>query len=236
MYNTCKAYTSLLLLLFFSLVLCLIINYQIINPVEIMIFIPLFDKFIYPSIERRTGHPISHLSRMGWGMFLCAVSFFVSGLLESYIVSQEQQDREGRGGQEEEGQQAIVSIFWQLPQITILAVAEILLSVTGYDFCYTNSSNGCKAIILALYLVTTAVGDFFAGILYDGIFHNWDRCTVMHTCGVLMLLNLLVFRSVAKWWNNCQTEKSIINNNKSKTNNGVLLVEMTGIVADTKLN
>ena len=172
-----------------------------------MIFIPLFDKCIYPSIERRIGHPIPHLSRMGWGMLLCAVSFFVSGFLESYIVSQEQNKNQESSSS--------VSIFWQLPQITILAVAEILLSVTGYDFCYTNSSKGCKAIILALYLVTTAVGDFFAGVLYNGIFQDWDRSIVMHTCGFLMLLNLVVFRFVAQWWNNCQTKKSSLNNNNN---------------------
>ena len=168
---------------------------QVINPVEIMLFIPLFDKCIYPFIERNIGHPLSHLSRMAWGMFLCALSFFASGILERYIVAGEESDQQ-------------VSIFWQLPQITILAVAEILLSVTGYDFCYSNSSSGCKALILALYLVTTAVGDFLAGLLYNGLFQDWNRETILHTCGILMLLNLLIFRSVAKWWNNRLNERS----------------------------
>lgn len=168
---------------------------NVINPVEIMLFIPLFDKFVYPTLERFRGRPFSHLSRMACGMFLCALSFFASGYLETFIQQQEDPNS--------------VSIFWQLPQITLLSIAEILLSVTGYDFCYSNSSASSKALVLALFLVTTAVGDFLAGILYDGMFKEWNRATVMHSCGGLMLLNLLVFSRVAQWWNQCQDDKDI---------------------------
>ena len=168
---------------------------NVINPVEIMLFIPLFDKCIYPSIERLLGRPFAHLPRMAWGMFFCAISFFVSGFLESII-----QQKEANGAVNN------VSILWQIPQITLLAIAEILLSVTGYDFCYSNSSASCKALIMALFLMTTAAGDFFAGILYNGLFQDMNRATVMHVCGGLMLLNLVLFLGVAKWWSQCQEQ------------------------------
>ncbi|KAL3934207.1 MAG: hypothetical protein SGBAC_010019 [Bacillariaceae sp.] len=168
---------------------------NVINPVEIMLFIPLFDKITYPSIERLMGRPFVHLSRMAWGMLFCAIAFFVSGVLESII-----QDQETNGSVNS------VSILWQLPQITLLSIAEILLSVTGYDFCYSNSSTSCKALIMALYLMTTACGDFFAGILYNGLFQDMNRATVMHVCGGLMILNLLLFLLVAKWWDQCQAQ------------------------------
>mmetsp|Transcript_34953 Transcript_34953/g.84569 ORF Transcript_34953/g.84569 Transcript_34953/m.84569 type:complete len:595 (+) Transcript_34953:151-1935(+) len=170
---------------------------NVINPVEILLFIPLFDKCIYPSIERLVGHPFPHLSRMAWGMLFCALAFFVSGVLESIIQDQEANDNDSVNS---------ISILWQLPQITLLAIAEILLSVTGYDFCYSNSSTSCKALIMALFLMTTAGGDFFAGILYNGLFRDMNRVTVMHVCGGLMLLNLLLFLRVAKWWNRCQAQ------------------------------
>jgi dipeptide/tripeptide permease len=169
---------------------------NVVNPVEIMTFIPLLDTCIYPQIERVLGRPFTHLSRMAWGMCFCALSFFGSGFLETYIQEQEEQEHPRS-----------VSIFWQIPQITILSIAEILLSVTCYDFCYSNSSARCKALILALYLVTVGIGDFLAGILYNGMFQDWNRATVMHTCGGLMLINLVVFRRVARWWNQCQEGK-----------------------------
>lgn len=160
---------------------------NVVNPVEIMIFIPLFDRCIYPAMERR-GWNISHLRRMGWGMLLAAMSFFMSGILESRIES-----RQAHGA-------AQVHVLWQLPQITILAIAEIFLSVTGLEFAYATSPDRLKAFLMALYLLTTAVGDFFSGLLYSSVFQGLNRATVMHVCAVLMLGNLGLFRFVASWW------------------------------------
>jgi dipeptide/tripeptide permease len=160
---------------------------NVVNPVEIMIFIPLFDRCIYPAMERR-GWNISHLRRMGWGMLLASMSFFISGVLESVI-----QSREAEGG-------AQVHVFWQLPQITTLAVAEIFLSVTGLEFAYATSPDRLKAFLMAIYLLTTSVGDFFGGLLYSSIFQQINRATVMHVCAVLMLGNLGLFCCVATWW------------------------------------
>ena len=160
---------------------------NVVNPVLIMVFIPLFDRFIYPALQS-WGFNISYLRRMGWGMLLASVAFFASGLLETII-----QSREATGSDQ-------VHVLWQLPQITILAVAEIFLSVTGLEFAYATSPDRMKAFLMALYLLTTAVGDFFGGLLYSSVFQALNRATVMHVCAVLMLGNLGLFCCVARWW------------------------------------
>jgi POT family proton-dependent oligopeptide transporter len=164
----------------------------IVNPVEIMVFIPLFDRVIYPFMESRLGMNISHLRRMRWGMLLTAIAFSASGLLESWI--QHSADNS-------------VSVFWQLPQITILAVAEIFVSVTGLEFAYSTSPVRLKAFIMGLYLLTTAVGDFFGGLLYSSIFQQLNRATVMHVCAGLMLLNLAAFCWVGIGWERRKEEE-----------------------------
>ncbi|KHJ90702.1 hypothetical protein OESDEN_09447, partial [Oesophagostomum dentatum] len=52
-----------------------------------------------------------------------------------------------------------VSILWQIPQIVIITAAEILFSITGYEFAYSQSAPSMKALVQALWLLTTAVGD-----------------------------------------------------------------------------
>ncbi|KAE9413061.1 hypothetical protein Angca_003763, partial [Angiostrongylus cantonensis] len=52
-----------------------------------------------------------------------------------------------------------VSILWQIPQIVIITVAEILFSITGYEFAYSQSAPSMKALVQALWLLTTAIGD-----------------------------------------------------------------------------
>lgn len=156
----------------------------VVNPVEIMVFIPLFDRVIYPFLEK-LGVNISHLSRMRWGMLLTAVAFSVSGFLEMWIQNSEEHS---------------VSVFWQLPQITLLAVAEIFVSVTGLEFAYAMSPERLKAFIMGIYLVMTAIGNLFGGLLYSSVFQQLNRATVMQVCAVLMLCNLALFCWVGKGW------------------------------------
>lgn len=52
-----------------------------------------------------------------------------------------------------------VSILWQIPQFVIITTAEILFSITGYEFAYSQAAPSMKALVQALWLLTTAVGD-----------------------------------------------------------------------------
>ena len=169
-------------------------NMNAVNPLEIMIFIPVFDRIVYPKLES-LGYNISPLRRIGFGMILTAVSFSVSGLVESTI--------EYRAANELEP----ISVLWQLPQITILSIAEIFVSVTGLEFAYATSPDRLKAFLMALFLLTTSVGDFFSGILYSTVFVGVDRASVMHICAVLMLSNFGLFYFVARWWETRDTHE-----------------------------
>jgi proton-dependent oligopeptide transporter, POT family len=156
----------------------------VLNPVEIMIFIPLFERVLYPYFEG-CGFNISHLSRMRWGMFLTAVSFSMSGFVEAWIQASEENT---------------VSVFWQLPQITMLTISEILVCVTGLEFAYSVSPERLKAFIMGIYLVMSGVGNLVGGLLYSSVFRHLNRATVMQVCAILMLFNLAVFYCVSKGW------------------------------------
>jgi dipeptide/tripeptide permease len=127
---------------------------------------------------------------MAWGMLLTAAAFFLSGFIESAIQHNEQHGL------------SKVNVFWQLPQITILAVGEIFLSVTGLEFAYATSPDRLKAFVTALFLSTTGVGDCFSGVLYSTVFAHLNQAVVMHICAVLMLGNLQLFLWVTKWYEN----------------------------------
>jgi dipeptide/tripeptide permease len=52
-----------------------------------------------------------------------------------------------------------VSILWQVPQIAIITAAEILFSITGYEFAYSQSAPTMKSLVQACWLLTTSIGD-----------------------------------------------------------------------------
>ena len=151
---------------------------NLLNPLEIMVFIPLFDRFIYPAMEAN-GWNIAPLRRMGWGMVLAAISFVVSGFLENAMDKSSHPES--------------ISVLWQVPQITIMAIGEIFLSVTGLEYAYSKSPDRLKGFIMATFLLTTAVGDLAGGVLYSSVFRTMDRAVAMYVCAGCMMVNRFVF-------------------------------------------
>jgi dipeptide/tripeptide permease len=170
---------------------------NVVNPVEIMVLVPLFDRVIYPWLRNRHGVDLRPLRRMGWGMLLAAMSFFASAVVEHAI---QQRANEMNTDNLTAPSPGTISVWWQLPQITILSLAEIFLSVTGLEFAYASSPDHLKAFIMSLYLLTTALGDMLGGVLYSSVFADWSMASAMITCGALMLLNWLAFLRVGAWW------------------------------------
>ena len=157
---------------------------QILNPLEIMIFIPLFDMKIYPWMDNR-GLDVTPMRRMEYGMFLAGLSFAISALLEQRIQDQDPMT---------------VSVAWQVPQITVLTIAEILLNVTGLEFAYSQAPTNMQAFILSLYLFMTAIGNGLGALLYGSIFAHLSSTTSMLICAISMLLNMACFAAVARTW------------------------------------
>ncbi|XP_014252381.1 peptide transporter family 1-like [Cimex lectularius] len=61
-----------------------------------------------------------------------------------------------------------VNMLWQLPQYVIITFAEIMFSITGIEFSFTQSPNSMKSVVSSLWLVTDSLGNviilFIAGM------------------------------------------------------------------------
>jgi POT family proton-dependent oligopeptide transporter len=114
------------------------------NPVMVMVLIPLFRFGIYPFVEKGLKIPLTPLRKMGVGMFLTGASFVIVGILQSLI------DR---------GQN--ISVAWQIVPYLVITTAEILVSIVGLEFAYTQAPKAMKSTIMSLFLLTVAVGNFF---------------------------------------------------------------------------
>mmetsp|Transcript_56265 Transcript_56265/g.136404 ORF Transcript_56265/g.136404 Transcript_56265/m.136404 type:complete len:440 (-) Transcript_56265:2047-3366(-) len=157
---------------------------QLLNPLEIMVLVPLLDKVLYPWLEKKHIN-IEPLRRMEGGMFLAGISFLTCAWLQHRITNQPPNS---------------VSVACQIPQITIITIAEILLNVTGLEFAYSQAPVSMQTLILALYLLQTAVGDGLASILFATVFSYLTVFTTMIVCAVCIFINLLFFSRVARRW------------------------------------
>ena len=96
----------------------------------------MFDRRLYPAWNASPlgqRYPATALRRMGVGMLVAALAFVWSAFVQSVM------DRSPSGG-------ADVSVFLQLPQIVLITVAEILVSITGLEFSYVGSTTTPTAL------------------------------------------------------------------------------------------
>jgi POT family proton-dependent oligopeptide transporter len=115
---------------------------QAINPVLILVFIPVFNFWLYPALSRVTR--LTPLRKISTGFFITVGAFLVTALAEHWI---------------DQGQTP--SIAWQLLAYAILTAAEVLVSITCLEFSYTQAPRALKSLIMALYLMSVSLGNLF---------------------------------------------------------------------------
>lgn len=117
---------------------------QALNPVLILVMIPLFDQIIYPFLEKR-GFNLRPIPRMVVGMVLSSVAFLCSGLLQIAM------DNSAASGQK-------LSLLWQTPQYVVITAGEIMFSITGLEFAYSQAPDSMKAVVQSAWLFTVSAG------------------------------------------------------------------------------
>lgn len=113
---------------------------QAVNPILILVFIPLFTFVIYPMLDR--VFPLTPLRKIGIGMLLMAVSFGLTTLIQTWIDA---------------GQRP--SIGWQILAFVIITASEVMVSIVGLEFAYTQAPKAMKSWVMALFWLSVALGN-----------------------------------------------------------------------------
>jgi POT family proton-dependent oligopeptide transporter len=122
-----------------------------INPLFLVLLIPVFTSFIYPFLEKR-GVKVTPLRKIGGGLVVIGFSFLIIALL------QEQIDAGGKP-----------SVWWQILAYILLAASEIMVSVTCLEYAYTHSPKSMKSTMSALYLLGISAGNLLVGLINGNI-------------------------------------------------------------------
>lgn len=118
---------------------------QALNPFMVMSLIPLCVFYVYPFIQR--FYNFTPLRRMGWGMIIASFSFIQVAMIQYVLDSGTQ-----------------ISILWQFFPYLTVTIAEVLISVTGLEFAYTQAPKSMKSTIMSFWMLTTFLGNFIVGV------------------------------------------------------------------------
>jgi POT family proton-dependent oligopeptide transporter len=154
------------------------------NPVMVMLIIPLLNVALYPPL-RRWGVNVTPLRKMVVGMFIAAFAFVAAALLQVRI------DALAATG-------AKVPVLWQFVQYLIMTTSEVLVSVTGLEFAYTQAPRAMKSTIMGFWLMTVTLGNLLVAFLAG--FENLTLAAFFWTFAGLMSAAAVLFAIIAYFY------------------------------------
>ncbi len=154
---------------------------QAINPVLVMLFIPLFTFVVYPFCAK--FFKVTAMKKIGAGFFFTAASFALIAVVEEMIQA---------GGQP--------SISWHFWAYVIITAGEVLISITALEFSYTQAPNSMKSFIMAIFLLSVSLGNVFTAkvnsyiqnadgsSMLEGAAYYWFFVYIVLGAGVLYII------------------------------------------------
>uniref|UniRef100_A0A8C4MAR3 Solute carrier family 15 member 2 n=1 Tax=Equus asinus asinus TaxID=83772 RepID=A0A8C4MAR3_EQUAS len=84
-----------------------------------------------------------------------------------------------------------MSVAWQLPQYALVTAGEVMFSVTGLEFSYSQAPSSMKSVLQAAWLLTVAVGNIIVLVVAQfGGLVQWAEF-ILFSC--LLLVVCLIF-------------------------------------------
>ena len=153
---------------------------QALNPLLVMIMIPLFSYVLYPAMGKL--FKVTPMRKIAIGFFIAVPSFLIPAWIETQIAN---------------GQAP--HIVWHLFAYTLITAAEVMISITVIEFSYTQAPKKMKSFIASISLLSVSLGNAFsAGVnrfiqnpdgtsKLEGADYYWFFTVIMAVTAVLFI-------------------------------------------------
>ncbi|KAI2631326.1 PTR2-domain-containing protein [Hypomontagnella submonticulosa] len=156
------------------------------DPIALLIFIPIADKLLYPTL-RRFGINLTPIKKITGGLFLGSISMTVAAIIQHFIYMQSPcrpvagygyvenckkiLDPSGDLGLTEADYKPPLIVWIQTPAYVILAFAEIGASITGLEYAFTKAPKNMRGVVTGLFwfaqAFSAAIGQAFVPLAAD---------------------------------------------------------------------
>ncbi|KAL7936440.1 PTR2 domain-containing protein [Trichoderma chlorosporum] len=158
---------------------------QNLNPISIVIMIPLIDHLLYPGL-RKIGVAFTPIKRMTTGFFIASLSMVASAVMQHYIYKMSPCGDHANGniivdGKEELCPPAPINVWAQCLPYILIGFAEIFANVTSYEYAYSKAPENMKSLVMSVNLfmsaISAAIGEAFTPLSDDPLL-VWNYTTV----------------------------------------------------------
>ena len=159
---------------------------QTVNPLFILLLVPLFSYVVYPTVERFVK--VTPLRRFGAGLWAATAAFLIIWWIQKRIDA---------------GQHP--PILWQILAFVVLTAGEVMLSVTHLEFAYTQAPRKMKSLVMCTYLASISLGNVFTAAV-NFFIQNPDGSLKLKGSAyfgffaTLMLITAILFLFVSRFY------------------------------------
>ncbi|KAH7018308.1 POT family protein [Microdochium trichocladiopsis] len=141
------------------------------NPLALLIFIPICDKFVYPAL-RKMGFKLTPIKKMTAGFFLGSLSMLVSAIIQHYIYMLSPcRETDGYGFVDGCDNPPNLSVWVQTPVYVLVAFSEIAASITGLEYAFTKAPKNMRGMVTSIFwfsqAFSAALSQAFVGLSTD---------------------------------------------------------------------
>lgn len=138
---------------------------QNINPLSLVLFIPIMDRFVYPSF-RKIGIHFIPIMRITCGFVFAALAMAYSAGIQALIYRSGPYYENPSGTEKNDISGALI-----IPAYVLIGISEIFASITGPDYAYKKAPEKMKSLVMALFLFMNCFGSILGFALVSVAFN-----------------------------------------------------------------
>ncbi|KAH8359260.1 hypothetical protein KR093_005346 [Drosophila rubida] len=151
------------------------------GPILLFILIPLWQYITAPLLRRLFDWELQPLHSVTIGGICSAGAFFCAGALQDRIMAAPNNS---------------INIGWQVPQFLLLMLGELLLSIPGLQFAFTQAPASMKSVVTAAWFLNNAFGNLIV-VLVTQLNVLSSQKAEYFFYAVVMLISIIIFALLA---------------------------------------
>ncbi|RYP49462.1 hypothetical protein DL768_004821 [Monosporascus sp. mg162] len=141
------------------------------DPIALLIFIPICDKLLYPGL-RRLGFNLTPIKKITAGFALGTLSMVVAAIIQHYIYMKSPcRATDGYGYVDDCDAKPDLTVWIQTPAYILIALSEIAASITGLEYAFTKAPKNMRGVVTGMFwfaqAFSSAIAQAFVGLSTD---------------------------------------------------------------------
>ena len=142
------------------------------DPFALIIFIPIFDRIVYPALARAGIH-FTPLEKITLGFFTGAAAMIWAAVVQHYIYKTNPCGYAAATCADADGNPLVspLNVWIQTGSYVLIAFSEIFASITGLEYAFTKAPKNMRSLVMAVFLfmsaLASAIGEAFVSLSID---------------------------------------------------------------------